>query len=54
MRLGVIGGGGWGTTLAILLESRGHAVTLWVYGVPRSLVMRSSRSRDSARLSRVW
>lgn len=29
MNTAVIGAGGWGTTLAILLAERGHAVTLW-------------------------
>jgi len=31
MRIGIIGAGGWGTTLAILLFSNGHHVTLWAY-----------------------
>ncbi|MBI4364944.1 MAG: NAD(P)-dependent glycerol-3-phosphate dehydrogenase [Candidatus Latescibacteria bacterium] len=31
MKIAVIGGGGWGTTLAILLESKGHEIRLWVY-----------------------
>ncbi len=31
MRVAVLGGGGWGTTLAILLDSKEHEVTLWVY-----------------------
>lgn len=29
-RIGVIGGGGWGTTLANLLAEKGHRVDLWV------------------------
>lgn len=28
-KISVIGDGGWGTALAILLQNRGHAVTLW-------------------------
>ena len=31
MNISVIGGGGWGTTLAALLAGRGHRVRLWVY-----------------------
>jgi glycerol-3-phosphate dehydrogenase (NAD(P)+) len=30
-RIGVIGAGSWGTTLADLLAKKGHAVTLWAY-----------------------
>lgn len=29
LRIAVLGDGGWGTTLAILLSEKGHAVTLW-------------------------
>jgi len=31
MRIAVLGAGGWGTTLAILLAERSHAVSLWSY-----------------------
>ncbi|HEV8129067.1 MAG TPA: NAD(P)H-dependent glycerol-3-phosphate dehydrogenase, partial [Candidatus Eisenbacteria bacterium] len=31
MKVAVIGGGGWGTALAILLAKNGHAPRLWVY-----------------------
>ncbi len=31
MKISVIGAGGWGTTLAILLNLNGHEVTLWEY-----------------------
>ncbi len=37
MKAAVIGGGAWGTALAIRLEKNGHAVTLWTHdkaGVP--------------------
>ncbi len=30
-KIGVIGAGSWGTTLADLLAKKGHAVTLWAY-----------------------
>ncbi len=45
MRLGVIGGGGWGTTLSLLLESRGHEVRLWVY--ERNLAERMVATREN-------
>jgi len=31
MKIGIIGGGGWGTALSTVLESRGHEVRLWVF-----------------------
>lgn len=31
VKVGVVGGGAWGTAIANLLTSRGHDVTLWVY-----------------------
>lgn len=31
MRISVIGAGGWGTTLAIVLQNNGHDVILWEY-----------------------
>lgn len=31
VRIGVIGAGSWGTTLADMLAKKGHAVTLWAY-----------------------
>ncbi|MGE5683188.1 MAG: NAD(P)H-dependent glycerol-3-phosphate dehydrogenase [Bacillota bacterium] len=31
MKISVIGAGGWGTTLAVLLNNNGHNVTLWEY-----------------------
>lgn len=31
MKIGVIGAGSWGTTLANVLAKKGHDVTLWVY-----------------------
>lgn len=43
MKVGLIGGGGWGTALAIVLESRGHSVRLWVYEADLAEQMRRSR-----------
>ena len=31
VKIGVIGAGSWGTTLANVLAKKGHDVTLWVY-----------------------
>ena len=31
LRIGVIGGGSWGTVLADLLAAKGFAIDLWVY-----------------------
>jgi len=41
--IAVIGGGGWGTALALLLSRRAHAVPLWVHGSGRAREMDSSR-----------
>jgi glycerol-3-phosphate dehydrogenase (NAD(P)+) len=30
-KIGVVGAGSWGTTLAAVAKDRGHDVTLWVY-----------------------
>jgi glycerol-3-phosphate dehydrogenase (NAD(P)+) len=42
-RIGVIGAGSWGTTLANLLAKRGHEVTLWAYEPELVAEMRSIR-----------
>jgi len=44
MRIAVIGGGGWGTALSLVLESRGHEVRLWVYEPELAEAMRASRA----------
>ncbi len=46
MRIGIIGGGGWGTALSLVLESRGHAVSLWVYEADLAREMSRSRVND--------
>lgn len=46
MRVGVIGGGGWGTALSIVLESRGHEVRLWVFEPDLAETMRRTRLND--------
>ena len=45
MNIAVIGGGGWGTTLASLLAGRGHRPRLWVYEPELALEM--SRTREN-------
>ena len=46
MNVGVIGGGGWGTALSIVLESKGHAVRLWVYEPDLAAGMRRDRLNE--------
>ena len=43
MNVAVIGGGGWGTALAILLAKNGHAPRLWVY--EKDLAQQMQRDR---------
>ena len=43
--IGVIGGGAWGTALALLLADKGHAVTLWMY--EQDLAEETSRTREN-------
>ena len=43
MRIGVLGAGSWGTTLAILLSENSHRVTLWSYRADDADVMRRTR-----------
>ncbi|TYO97675.1 glycerol 3-phosphate dehydrogenase (NAD(P)+) [Geothermobacter ehrlichii] len=45
MKIGVLGGGSWGTTLANLLAKSGHEVTLWLY--ERELAERLPRTREN-------
>lgn len=42
-KIGVIGAGSWGTTLADLLAKRGHDVTLWAYESELVAEMRATR-----------
>lgn len=46
MKIGVIGAGSWGTTLANLLAKAGHRVTLWVYEADLALRIAESRIND--------
>ena len=45
LKIGVIGDGGWGTTLAILLSNKGFDVTLW--GAFKDYVRVLNRSREN-------
>ena len=47
MNVGVIGGGGWGTALSIVLESRAHVVKEWIY--ERDLMEEMTRTRVNGR-----
>jgi glycerol-3-phosphate dehydrogenase (NAD(P)+) len=46
MKIGVIGAGSWGTTLADLLARKGHEVCLWVYETDLAARMVRSREND--------
>lgn len=46
MKVGVIGGGGWGTALASVLARKGHAVRLWVYEADLAQRMSETRVND--------
>ncbi|MDD5594513.1 MAG: NAD(P)-dependent glycerol-3-phosphate dehydrogenase [Candidatus Margulisbacteria bacterium] len=46
-RIGVIGAGAWGTTLAILLSENGHQVTLWAF--EKELVPEMNKMRENRR-----
>ena len=47
MKIAVLGGGGWGTTLALLLDSKDHEVRLWVYEADLAEQMASSRENTT-------
>ena len=44
-KIGVIGGGAWGTALALLLADNGHDVALWMY--EKDLAEETQRSREN-------
>jgi len=46
LKLAIIGGGSWGTALAIVLAPRFESVTLWVYEADLAARMVSSREND--------
>jgi glycerol-3-phosphate dehydrogenase (NAD(P)+) len=45
-KLAIIGGGSWGTALAIVLAPRAESVTLWVHEADLAARMESSREND--------
>jgi len=44
--IAVIGGGGWGTALAILLAKNGHQARMWVYESDLAERLRRDRVND--------
>ncbi|GAB4164781.1 MAG: NAD(P)H-dependent glycerol-3-phosphate dehydrogenase [Geothermobacteraceae bacterium] len=46
MKIAVLGGGSWGTTLANLLARSGHEVTLWVYEADLVARLKQTRIND--------
>ena len=46
MKLAIIGGGSWGTALAIVLAPRSESVTLWVYEADLAATMTRTRVND--------
>ncbi len=42
-RIAVLGGGSWGTALAVLLHGRGHRVAVWEFFEERARAMREAR-----------
>lgn len=46
MKIGVIGAGSWGTTLADMLARKGHETTLWAYEAELVQTMRQRREND--------
>ncbi len=44
-KIGVIGGGAWGTALAMMLAEKGHDVTLWMY--EQDLAAETARTREN-------
>lgn len=46
MKIGVIGAGSWGTTLADMLARKGHETTLWAYEADLVQTMQQRREND--------
>ncbi len=47
MQISVLGAGSWGTTLALLLYSNNHNVTLWTYKPEHAQTMRETRTNPA-------
>jgi len=46
MRIAVLGGGGWGTALACLLDGKGHSVQLWVRREEHASELKAARENS--------
>jgi glycerol-3-phosphate dehydrogenase (NAD(P)+) len=46
-RIAVLGGGSWGTALAVLLAGRGHDVTVWEFFAERAEAMEKARENKA-------
>ncbi|MFH1754131.1 MAG: NAD(P)H-dependent glycerol-3-phosphate dehydrogenase [Candidatus Latescibacterota bacterium] len=46
MTIAVLGGGSWGTTLAILLHENGHAIRLWEYFAEQAALVARTRVNE--------
>ena len=45
-KIAVLGGGSWGTTLSVLLNSKGHEVRMWEFVARRAETMRVHRENE--------
>ncbi|MHC4732311.1 MAG: 2-dehydropantoate 2-reductase N-terminal domain-containing protein, partial [Planctomycetota bacterium] len=46
MRIGVVGAGAWGTTMAIHVARKGHEVVLWTRDTARAARMQEVRENE--------
>lgn len=47
MKVGVLGGGSWGISLAVLIESNGHDVTLWEFNPTDAAELKEKREHTT-------
>jgi glycerol-3-phosphate dehydrogenase (NAD(P)+) len=46
LRISILGAGNWGTTLALLLERRGHDIVLWEYDAAQAELVTRTRTNE--------
>jgi glycerol-3-phosphate dehydrogenase (NAD(P)+) len=46
MRIAILGGGNWGTTLALLLNKSGHQIRLWEFDEPQAELVAQTRKNE--------